>query len=242
MNEDELKSLIARAEDDEVARACRENTCRTLAATFSAVGDLLWVGGYILGPDRVSGASPFRFGSDASVGLGVIGQIAGELTAGGVTLLEQGNLYGAAALVRQLVEVEYLAWAFAEEQDEAAAWLRSTSEERRKFWRPGDLRQRAGGRFRASDYARHCDQGGHPSPDATRLLPDHSRRDSVVWWWLELAVHGVSTWAYVETAVEMFGWGDQVHAAAREHRLPEAIERWRRIDSLAHIATVVTEN
>jgi hypothetical protein len=110
MNEDELKSLIARAEGDEVARACRENTCRTLAATFSAVGNLLWVGGYILGPDRASGASPFRFGSDASVGLGVVVQIAGELTAGAVSLLEQGNLYGATALVRQLVEVEYLAW------------------------------------------------------------------------------------------------------------------------------------
>lgn len=242
MDDDTLKALIQRAESDQVARACRVETCQTLAATFGAVGQLLWVGGYVIGPDQAAGQSPFSFGSDASVGLATVVQIAGELTAGAVSLLEQGNLYAAAALVRQLVEVEYVAWAFAEDKDQATVWVRSTSEERRMFWRPHDLRRRSGGRFRAADYARHCDRGGHPTPDAMALLPDHTRRDSAVWWWLDLAVHGVSTWDYVEAAARDFGWADHVRAAATGRALPETIERWRRSDPLADIAkTLVTD-
>jgi phage/plasmid primase-like uncharacterized protein len=47
------------------------------------------------------------------VGVATVAQISGELGAGAVALLEAGNNYAAAALIRQLVEVEYLASAFA---------------------------------------------------------------------------------------------------------------------------------
>jgi|SRR5581483_1204959 len=93
------------------------------------------------------------------------------MTTSAAVLLEQDNLYGAAALLRQLVEAEYLAWAFAEDRVEAAAWLRSTNEKRREMWQPKHLRERSGGRFRAIDYAHHCECGGHPTPSAKRLLP-----------------------------------------------------------------------
>jgi hypothetical protein len=233
MDDAALKARIAEAEGDEVGRECREHACRTLASTFAAVGNLLWVGGYIIGPDRVSGDSPFRFGSDACVGLGTVTQVAGELTAGAVILLERDNLYAAAALVRQMVEAEYLAWAFAEDHAEAAAWLRASREDRLKTWRPAELRKRSGGRFRAADYAWHCERGGHPTPDAMALLPDHSRRDSVTYWWLDLAAHSVSAWEYISAAADDFGWGAQVREVAGGNALPETIERWWRDDSLA---------
>jgi hypothetical protein len=56
----------------------------------------------MLGTDQRDGQSPFGFGTDAVVGLAVVVQIAGELISGAVALLAQDNLYGAAALLRQL--------------------------------------------------------------------------------------------------------------------------------------------
>lgn len=44
--------------------------------------------------------------------------------------------------MRQLVEVEYLTWAFAEDEDEAMRWMRSTKEERMRFWQPRHIRAR----------------------------------------------------------------------------------------------------
>ena len=68
--------------------------------------------------------------------------------------------YAAAALVRQLVEVEYLAWAFDARDSDAERWLRSTAEERRDFFAPAKLRKAAQGKFRGKDYGHHCEMGG----------------------------------------------------------------------------------
>lgn len=80
-----------------------------LGPAFRSAGTLLWVAGNLIGPDRVNKASPFGNGSDAVVGLAIVTQTAGELCSGAVSLLNEGNTYAAAALLRQLVEVEYLA-------------------------------------------------------------------------------------------------------------------------------------
>jgi hypothetical protein len=130
----------------------------------------------MLGTDRRDGESPFGFGSDATVGLAIVAEIAAELISGTLTLLDQDGLYGAAALLRQLVEVEYLCWAFAEDEDEAKRWMRSDRDERLRTWQPKHLRERSGGRFRGTDYHGHCERGGHPTPEATTLLTAHSRR------------------------------------------------------------------
>jgi hypothetical protein len=90
-------------------------------------------------------------------------------------LLDNGNLYAAAALLRQLVEVEYLAWAFAEDDEEAAAWLRSTKEERTKFWQPRltSLGKRSAGRFKGG-FLQH-----HPVPLFHRLRQSNRVRIAV---------------------------------------------------------------
>lgn len=229
---DALRTLIEGAESNEAGRAARQRVCRVLATTFRQAGQRLWVCGYILGTDRRDGRSPFKFGSDATVGLGIVAQIAGELTSGAVTLLECDNLYGAAALLRQLVEVEYLAWAFAEDQEEATRWLRSTREERRELWQPRHLRARSDGRFRSADYGQHCDRGGHPTPDAMPLLPDHQRRQSAALWWFDLASHGVSAWEYAVEGADHLGYGDELRSAASTHGLRETIACWKHDDPL----------
>jgi hypothetical protein len=237
MDASEVRRLVEVAEHDERACRARESIVRALGPAFRRAGNTLWVGGYLLGKDRVENKSPFSFGSDATVGLATVAQTAGELCAGAVLLLEHNNVYGAAALVRQLVETEYLAWAFAEADEEASAWLRSTKEERLKQWQPRHLRERAGDRFRARDYSMHCELGGHPTPQGTRLLPDHIRLSNILWWY-DLAMHGTSAWDYALVAAERLGYGEAFRDAEESRTVEHATHEWRAADRLPDLLTV----
>jgi hypothetical protein len=152
----------------------------------------LWLAGHMIGPDRANKVSPYQFGSDAVVGLATIAQLAGQLCRGMTALLEIGSLYSAAALLRQIVETEYIAWAFAEDEDEAANWMRSSRDERLDCWQPRHLRGRSAGRFRAEDYHRHCEIGGHPTPASLQLLPDHKAYESTSYGWTSPITESVS--------------------------------------------------
>jgi hypothetical protein len=168
---DGLRDALEAAARDEAGAKARKQFGECLAATLRAGGQVLWIGGAMIGPDRAEGQSPFDFGSDATVGLATVMQIAGELVSGAVLLLGEGNRYAAAALIRQLVEVEYLAWAFAEDEEEATDWMRSNRKERERFWKPARIRERAGSRLRGEDYWEHCGKGGHPLPRASICFP-----------------------------------------------------------------------
>jgi hypothetical protein len=242
VDEDEMKAAIVAAGQDEAAASSRRDLCECMAIALEEAGKCLWLCGAVIGSDRVEGVSPFGFGSDATVGLGTVVQIAGELSAGVIALLGQGNRYSAAALLRQMVEVEYLAWAFAEDEEEAMKWLRSTRDERMQFWQPRHIRKRAGNRFRGTDYAGHCEVGGHPTPDGNRLLPTGSQKEPDFFSWNELIFHGLSIWDYTLVAADRLGYGRELRALpqadalrlAREERastdplvpLLEAAQRW----------------
>lgn len=232
MDEEKLKAAIIEAGEDEQGIASRRELCQALAVALKKAGEGLWICGSVIGSDRVDEVSPFGFGSDATVGLGTVVQIAGELSTGVIALLDQGNRYGAAALLRQLVEVEYLTWAFAEDEEEAMNWIRSSKEERMQFWQPRHIRSRAGGRFRGIDYALHCESGGHPSPGGIRLLPTHSGREPDFFEWNDLAFHGQSAWDYTLAAADRLKYGDEIRALPEAESLSAAEERRRSSDPL----------
>ena len=156
----------------------RERTGRKLGEALVNVGQLLHVTGNVIGPGRVDGSSKRGNGDDETVGVGALLQVGGELTLGAVHLFACGQNYAGAALVRQLVEVEYLMWAFAENPKDAKKWLDSTPSERQKFFRPVVLRRRSGGRFLDKDYGHHCEMGGHPVPRSMTLLGKRTPRSS----------------------------------------------------------------
>lgn len=140
------------------------------AAHLQSAGQTMHVAGHLLGGGRVSGSSTRGNGDDALVGVAVLVQIAAELLDTSTELLSGRRHYAGAALLRQVVEVEYLTWAFANDQRDAAAWLNSTQQERMKLFSPRHLRGLSDGRFRFEDYQHHCEQGGHPVPRAIPLL------------------------------------------------------------------------
>lgn len=230
---DESEEIQHRLDDlgeDPAAVASRIAVCRTIGEALAHVGRLLWVTGYIVGPDRKSGASPFKFGDDAVVGVATVAQVGGQLTAGVLALLEVGNLYAASALIRQLVEIEYLAFAFAEEHDIAAQWLRATREERRAFWSPAKLRERANGIFLASDYWHHCDLGGHPTTRGMLLLPDH-KTIHPAYLWVDLAGHLVSIWKSVVVSTERL-LGGPIPNTWKVPDVSTTVEAWHTADGL----------
>lgn len=141
---------------------------------FHQVGTVLHLTGHIIGPDRALSASPFGHGSDEVVGISLLLRIASQLVSASTDLFRDGRSYAAAALVRQIVELEYLAWAFESRDRDTERWLRSNEQERQDLFRPAKLRKAAQGKFRSKDYGYHCELGGHPVPKAAILLSDDS--------------------------------------------------------------------
>ncbi len=157
----------------------RAKAATTTAPKLRKAGEVAHVAGHIIGDGRTSGASERGNGDDALVGVGVLAQIAADLLDAAGALLSGTNHYAGAALLRQIVEVEYLTWAFANQKRDAATWLHSTHEERRRMFTPARLRSESDGRFLSADYGHHCEQGGHPVPRAIPVLgnadPFHSQ-------------------------------------------------------------------
>lgn len=226
---EELERRFETLSADPAAASCRTAVCEAISEALDQIGRLLWVSGYLIGDDRVNGASPFGLGTDGVVGLATVAQIGGQLSKGSVAMLRAGNLYAAETLVRQLVEVEYLAHAFAHNHPVSADWLRANRDVRRRFWSPAAVRRRADGAFPSADYWRHCDLGGHPTGDGRHLLPDHNTIN-VAFLWADLACHLVSIWTAVRTAAD-----EVVGSAVDGWGLPDvddAISVWRRSDAL----------
>lgn len=105
-----------------------------------------------------------------TLAISLIAAIASDLTNSATLLYRANNPYSASALVRQLVEIEYLAYTFECDSAEAKKWIQSTQQQRQEFFKPAKLRKAAGERFRSKDYGYHCELGGHPVPDSLILL------------------------------------------------------------------------
>ena len=164
------REAIERAATDPTQISARVVLAKFTSQLFDEVGTMLHLSGHIVGPDRTSGASPFGNGSDETVAISLLLRIASQLIAASTDLFLDGKAYAAAALIRQMVEVEYLAWAFETRNQDAERWLRSNKDERQEFFTPAKLRKAAGGRFRSKDYGYHCELGGHPVPTSAILL------------------------------------------------------------------------
>ncbi|RPA10338.1 hypothetical protein EEB19_09080 [Gordonia sp. OPL2] len=157
--------------------------------------------------------------------------IGGELLASIAYLAEGRWAYASAALIRQLVEIEYLAWAVTNDPDDAWEWLKSDRATRLQRWQPGKIRQRSDGLFPNTDYHAHCEFGGHPVPEPAMRILDHRNQ------WVELslyeaALHGAAVWHYLLRAVDDMG---PMASVNRHNRLVDAAyAAWRKTETLDH--------
>lgn len=224
---DGRERVLEAARDQDLMRQ-RKRTAASVAPRLREAGQIAHVQGHIVGNGRVAGTSPHGNGNDALVGVGVLVQIAADLVEAAGAMLSGTNHYAGAALLRQVVEVEYLTWAFANSKRDAASWLNSTKDDRFKMFQPKDLRNASGGHFLSADYSHHCELGGHPVPRAVPLLAksDSSHSQLLL---VDLLLHGwrttdnVAAWAKAKGADELL---IPVEAAR------EDFAHWGRIDPL----------
>lgn len=200
---------------DEDARRARQAFTRCASAAITAAGEALSV----LPPD------------DAVRGLAIITGMGGALATGACDLLDAGNGYAAAGLVRQIVEVEYLWWTFADDAEDAARWLHASRSQLESRFRPGQMRKRSEGRFRSSEYQAHCDQGGHPSPAGQGLLAESSALTTLGMLRVDLGQHLERGW---DLLVDACAAVDRVGAVRRDAPAVAAAHgAWHEVDALA---------
>lgn len=189
--------------DSQVLKLLRESdpsSARVLAQEIAAALDdfaaQLWAFGLAEGSRR---------------GLAIIAQIGGELAVASCVLYESERWYAGAALVRQLIEVEYLVFQFGANLLEPSEWLEVSPEEARSAFSPANMRKRSNGRFNVDEYSVHCEMGGHPRIRGAALLREHQTLGNVDGeqlkfnprvQWVDLAQHLVRLWEHYEQAVE----------------------------------------
>jgi hypothetical protein len=92
-------------------------------------------------------------------------------------MAERNRYYAVGAVIRQLIECEYLLALFNEDLDYAKRWLESTPDEVRESFAPAKMRKLTG-TFSNEEYWGHCSTGGHPAPKGARCsrssIPDAS--------------------------------------------------------------------
>jgi hypothetical protein len=181
-----------------------------MAEALATTARSLAIGGMLVGPDRADGTSRSGYGDARIVGLTVVTETAADLTASTISLLQSGHPYSAMALVRQIIEAEYLIWLFAADAEQARRWLNADDDELWLIFRPSEIRKRSAGRFGAHEYRSHCGLGGRPSPKSRVLLPEHSMTVPVEWLWADLLTHLSRLWRTLVEAVSSVGFGAQL--------------------------------
>lgn len=203
---------------DENAQAMRELTCRTITIGLEQTGSVFW---------------GFGFFADLSErqALAVAAQMGAELARSAMLLFAAEASYAGSALVRQLVEIEYLMYLFSNDVKEASQWWESNARERRSLYQPAQMRRRSSNRFRDQEYRAHCEQGGHPNPRASNLLPDHMPVFGTTrWMWVDLGQHLERLWGFFVSAAELQGLS---HLICLRHEVSTAIADWHATDPCA---------
>lgn len=154
-----------------------------------------------------------------------------QLVSAATDMTVDGRYYAASSLVRQLVEVEYLAWAFESKDAEAARWLRSTHEERREFFTPAKLRAAANKHFRSIDYSYHCELGGHPTPHSWMLLSGDSVMPQLTL--SDCLGHSGRIWDHIVRWAKENPKGDFVFSRAT--KMSEHYAHWKKVDLLTQL-------
>lgn len=186
MDEKEFERRLAAGIGNSQLWRLRRNTATAIGRVFRAVGIML-----------NATTDPTKPKNPQIIAFSILLQMAGELTRASAQMLASGQHYAGAALLRQIVEIEYLTWTFKEGHRDPEKWLNATHRQRMQDFTPAQLRQTSHGRFLAKDYQHHCEQGGHPVPLGAHLLSTESNGAAQLLL-ADLIAHAWRTWDHVQ--------------------------------------------
>ena len=179
--------------------------CRATVTALTSISSWIRVDAFLGGGHQPLNEPPAPLPSEiqpdeyvAFQAIAAVIDMGGQLAAGAVALLDLELPFAASALVRQLIETEYLLTAFALDPTAPVTWARATADEIRTSFSPARMRRI--GSFSNEEYWNHCDMGGHPTPHGHALLRFRLPRDGglmLAFTWSDLAQHLRRVWSAV---------------------------------------------
>ena len=228
--QDDVMNTIRTVADSEALKRHRDELARFAAGIFADAGKKL---------DRLATISRdtksenvTEEASDETTTVSILLQISSQIVSASADLFFDGRAYAAAALLRQMVEVEYLAWAVDVRDQDGKRWLRSDKKQRMTLFSPAKLRRAAKGKFRSQDYSFHCEFGGHPTPvGAAMLLNRHQSEAQILL--ADLLGHAGRIWDHVVRWGKRSSHGDPI--LDHSQQMLARFSAWKSQDPLANI-------
>jgi hypothetical protein len=184
--------------------AARMRYVSQIATLIMSIGDWVAVDSW-LGGGKVTDTGSGEAGGQAFSEFRAVSTVvcmAAELADGAADMAGKNRYYAVGALIRQLIECEYLLTLFNDDLGHARRWRESTPDEVRREFTPGKMRKLTG--FADQEYWNHCATGGHPAPNGARLLEklDPARQSwpySAAELLVDLGLHLQRTWRALDT-------------------------------------------
>jgi len=222
---------------DEDYSAARHQYVSTISAVLINVEDWLAIDSW-LGGGKLQHAEPNETPDQASFpafrAVSTVVCMSAELAEAAALMADKRRYYAVGAVIRQLIECEYLLVLFNEDLSHAQRWRESTPDEIRKSFSPKAMRKLVG-KFSNEEYWRHCDTGGHPAPKGVGLLEkmDPARQSwpfVVAELLIDLGLHLRRIWKAIdELLMKHHARYERVRAEQRT-RAEEAWVAWQEVD------------
>ncbi|GAA0535734.1 hypothetical protein GCM10010172_16270 [Paractinoplanes ferrugineus] len=233
---DESREELRHALLDESLVAARVQYISTVLAVIVNIEDWLaidsWLGGGKV--DDTERSEEFGVAFSEFRAVSTVVSMAAELAEAAVLMVEKRRFYAVGAVLRQLIECEYLLSMFDEDLDHARRWRESTPDEVRESFTPAKMR-RIVGKFSNEEYWNHCSAGGHPAPKGARLLEklDPARQAwpySAAELTIDLGLHLHRIWTAIDALLVKYH-SRYERVRAEQRRLAEdAWTHWREAD------------
>lgn len=236
---DQLRQLLL----DETLQRVRKNHSETVSAVLTDLAGWLAIDSWLGGGKSTGTEDPQDDGAyPAFRAVSTVLSMSAELAEAAVTMAARRRSYAVAAVIRQLIECEYLLTLFDQDLDHATTWIRSTPAEIRQTFSPAKMRKRTGN-FSSEEYWKHCDAGGHPAPKGARLL-EHFDPAREVWplafaeLIVDLGLHLQRVWQAVDRVLSAHHVRYTTVRAEQRQTANDAWAVWRATDPL--VATIST--
>ena len=174
--------------------------------------------------------SGWVFGESEELAVAILARIGGELSGGIALLLRSSHLYGAGALLRQLIEVEYQIYLGYLDPANLERWYNADAKELRNSFSPQRMRDAADGLFRDQEYWQHCEVGGHPHVKSRMLLSNYKHTVEPSSFLLPDAVQHIRRlWTSLKLLIPELGLAKFLPPELIAS-LDESIEGWTRVE------------
>lgn len=174
--------------------------------------------------------SGWVFREREELAVAILARIGGELSGGIALLLRNSHPYGAGALLRQLIEVEYLMYLGYLNPADLERWYKADARELRNSFSPQRMRDAAGGLFRNEEYWQHCEVGGHPTIKSRMLLSNYEHTVEPSSFLLPDAVQHIRRlWTSLKLLLPKLGLGKFLPQELVA-LLDESIEEWTKVE------------